>query len=239
MRAEPIHFAAGMTSIDALTLKGAARLSQDDRAQLAATIGDHLRASGLEWEASRWLIGFPQALDVQTREPNLAADLENALPTGADAKSVRRLMTELQMVLHEHPVNVRRERAGLPAANAVWLWGGGSVMGAMRGVTSSVRIFANDPFSVGLSHLLGAQPRTPQDPAQVLNETNNDGIVVLDLNEQTDVLTAWLQPLQVALTKGRLRELIVAIDEWTIELTRVSSWRFWRRDIPIERWSAT
>ena len=36
-----------------------------------------------------------------------------------------RLVSELQMLLHAHPVNDTRERAGLPAINALWLHGAG------------------------------------------------------------------------------------------------------------------
>jgi hypothetical protein len=260
-RAEPIHFAAGMTRIDAVMLKGAAALSAEDRDELSMTIGDHLHASGLQWDARRWLVGYPRALDVQTREPNLATELQDAMPSGADAKQVRRLMTELQMVLHEHPVNVRRARAGLPAANAVWVWGGGSVIAERRNSTSSLifatdpfspaakqiatepfasspKIFATDPFSLGLAHLTGTHAITPENPEQVLSSSSEDRVVVLDLQENTDLFGAWLRPLQTALAKGRLSMLCIAIDRWTIELTRTSLWRVWRTDLSLERWSA-
>jgi hypothetical protein len=47
-----------------------------------------------------------------------------------------------------------------------------------------------------------------------------------------------LLPLQSALATRRLRSLVIAIDRWTIELTRFSWWRKWRRDVPLEQWSA-
>ncbi len=34
-------------------------------------------------------------------------------------------MTELQMLLHEHPVNTQRQLRGLPALNAIWVHGEG------------------------------------------------------------------------------------------------------------------
>ena len=51
-----------------------------------------------------------RALDVQTSPPETPrrARLEQAMPQGRDAPALRRLMTELQMLLHEHPVNVER-----------------------------------------------------------------------------------------------------------------------------------
>jgi hypothetical protein len=239
MRSEPMHFAAGMTRLDAVTLRGTASLTDDERARLETTIGDYIRSVGLQWEARGWLIGFANELAVQTRQPNLAVDLERAMPSGADSKELRRLMTELQMVLHEHPVNARRARIGLPAANAVWMWGGGLVKSLNSNYTTSIRIFGTDPFTSGLAVAVGSQAVAPQTPEQLLTDMNDrDAAAVLELNGDSTLLDRWLRPLQSALARARLRSLVIAIDQWTIELTRASKWRVWRSDVPIESWNA-
>lgn len=51
-------------------------------------------------------------------------DLGDWWPTGADWRAWRRLLNELQMVWHEHPVNEAREAAGQMPINGVWLYGG-------------------------------------------------------------------------------------------------------------------
>jgi hypothetical protein len=237
MRAEPIHFAAGMTRIDAVTLGGATMLNSEDRTELGLAIGDFVRGSGLQWDERRWLIGFPRVLAVQTWQPNFRAELEHVMPTGPDAKELRRLMTELQMLLHEHPVNNRRARRRLPAANAVWLWGGGLVKAVTSNYMTSMRIFGTDAFTSGLAVTIGARAVPTKNFQQVLNEmADADSVAVLELSAQ-NLLTDWLQPLQVALSKGRLRSLVLAVDQWTIELTRTDLWRVWRKDLPAERWS--
>src|SRR5450631_628932 len=47
------------------------------------------------------------------------------LPTGDGADTLNNIMNHAQMVLHDHPVNVRRKAEGLLPANSVWLWGHG------------------------------------------------------------------------------------------------------------------
>ena len=47
------------------------------------------------------------------------------LPTGDGADTLNNIMNHAQMVLHNHPVNVRRKEEGLLPANSVWLWGHG------------------------------------------------------------------------------------------------------------------
>ncbi len=44
------------------------------------------------------------------------------LPDGEDSGQLRRLMTELQMLLHAHPVNEERERLGKLPVNSLWFW---------------------------------------------------------------------------------------------------------------------
>ena len=41
---------------------------------------------------------------------------------GADTREWLRLTTEIQMWLHNHPQNAKREAAGQPPANGLWLW---------------------------------------------------------------------------------------------------------------------
>jgi len=51
-------------------------------------------------------------------------DVGDWWPTGTDWRPWRRLLNELQMVWHDHPVNEAREAAGQATINGVWLYGG-------------------------------------------------------------------------------------------------------------------
>jgi hypothetical protein len=48
------------------------------------------------------------------------------LGSDARARRVRRLQNEVQMLLHEHPLNQARERAGRLSVNSVWISGSGA-----------------------------------------------------------------------------------------------------------------
>lgn len=47
------------------------------------------------------------------------------LPTGDGADTLNNIMNHAQMVLHNHPVNVKRVEEGHLPANSIWLWGQG------------------------------------------------------------------------------------------------------------------
>jgi 2,3-bisphosphoglycerate-independent phosphoglycerate mutase len=47
------------------------------------------------------------------------------LPVGEGADTLNTIMNHAQMVLHDHPVNMRRKDEGALPANSIWLWGHG------------------------------------------------------------------------------------------------------------------
>lgn len=49
----------------------------------------------------------------------------DSLPNGDGADTLNNIMNHSQMVLHNHPINIRRKEEGHLPANSVWLWGHG------------------------------------------------------------------------------------------------------------------
>lgn len=129
LRADPVHLLAHR---DRLTLLGPGVVSPlaDDAAELVALLNRHFSADGLVFHAphpERWYVRAPGAPRLATRELAQAAgrDVAGAMPTGEDSLRWRRVLTEIQMLLHGHAANERREARGELPINSVWLWGGG------------------------------------------------------------------------------------------------------------------
>jgi len=74
--------------------------------------------------------------------------LDEHLPQGPDGAVWRRWLTEAQMLLHEHPLNVEREARGLRPLNALWLAGGDAHAPAPR--DCGVRLLGAHALSVML-----------------------------------------------------------------------------------------
>ena len=51
---------------------------------------------------------------------------DDFLPAGSDTAAHRNLLSEIEMALHEHEVNLAREAGGQLPINSLWLWGGGT-----------------------------------------------------------------------------------------------------------------
>lgn len=54
----------------------------------------------------------------------MGQDLGDWWPVGDAWRSWRKRVNEIQMEWHDHPVNERRQKQGLPPINGVWLYGG-------------------------------------------------------------------------------------------------------------------
>jgi hypothetical protein len=242
IHAEPVHFAAGLDRLSFVALTDEARVTDAERAvlfeRLAPTFasGDFvLHASG-----SDWFIRSTLPLQVATSTPDAAAtnDLQSVMPRGPDAPALRRLMTELQMLLHEHPVNEARARRGLPAINAVWLWGSGHLP-EMSFPSQLPVAFGNDAFLRGLYRLSGASVvELPESVDTLLHGIAGapHAIVVVPESDLDRIDSEWLKPLSAALASGRLSRLDVILDEWHVDARRSDLRRFWRRALPPSQW---
>lgn len=69
------------------------------------------------------------------------------LPEGPDAQSFHRLHSELQMLLHDHPISRRRAEAGLPTISGLWIWGGGTLPPKVPQALPA--LFGDDPLFSG------------------------------------------------------------------------------------------
>jgi hypothetical protein len=134
-------------------------LSADDAAMLVASLNTHFAADGLEWHAyapQRWLVKVSARQRILTTSPEATVDqpMSASLPRGDDSVRWRRWASEMQMLLHDHPVNVRRETQGRRPVNAVWVWGGGTLEPVPSAPVASV--YADDALVAALARSRGA-----------------------------------------------------------------------------------
>lgn len=188
-------------------------------------------------------IACEQPLDVETRDPVhvRGTDIHAALPSGPDAVAAKRLLTEIQMWLHDHPVNMRREERGVETVNAMWIWGGGHLPD--RGAAAVLpALYGDDPFLGGLWRLQGgAGLRLPASLAAV-ELTKNEAVVVAlrSMPDATQTHTQcmlalerdWFAPAVAALRGGQLSRVQVHANDRLIALDRSGLWRIWRRPRP-------
>jgi hypothetical protein len=169
----------------------------------------------------------------------LGRNLRELLPSGRDAVRARSLVNDLQMLLHEHPVNERRALRGLPPVNSVWLWG----MGKMREPTAAVQgdLLTDDAWLAALWQRHGGRVRSVIEIAHALQEGGADlrvaAVAGRDGRRAADVLQALeatvFAPVREALAASQVSRVSLYGGGRVIDLTPSARWAFWRRARPL------
>lgn len=232
-----VHLAAGLDHLVLVPLRDEQTLDAHDRSALAAHIREDIEAAGLEWIATEhhdFVRG--DVLDVQTCDLDGAArmPLTDAMPRGKDAVRLRRLMTEVQMRLHEHPINNARVHRGLLPANAVWLWGAGSAPTIVPQRQWPV-LFANDAFTQGLCKAAGQPCRALPDDLREFAQVT-EAIAVVSRTSVTELERRWVLPLATMVRSSAIAELSLNLDDVRIDVDTRFKYRFWRKPLRFGAW---
>ena len=259
LRADPVHLRA---DIDDLVLFDASDigLSPDEAEALARTVNDAfahavndaLGPDGPCIDAAhphRWYVAPDAPARIATTPLSRAAGarVSGALPRGPDAARWHRWMNEVQMALHECPVNVERERRGAAPVNSVWVWGAGSLPPAGDAPAPYARVWADDALLRGLARHAGVESGPNPagagewlggDPRPGAHLTVFDDLYPAVRRADIDAWRAglarlsrsWAQPLLDALDSGAVAR--VSIDDERgnrFTATRRGRFRWWRR----------
>ncbi len=253
LRADPVHLRADQRVLR-LFDAGTFSIRQEEADQLVDTFNRFYAGQGMHLQApcpQRWYLVLDQPAAITTT-PLLSAggqDIDACLPQGAGAADWHRILNEVQMLFHEHPVNTRREQQGEPAINSLWFWGGGQLPDSLAAGVS--RIATDHVLGLGLAQLSGI-PRVdlpadidellPLDSAGVTLLVNDAlaaatqyGDVDRWLEGLRELEAHWFIPLLDAIKQGKLDVLEVEPCHGTrFRLTRRRLQFFWRRDRAFE-----
>jgi hypothetical protein len=200
--------------------------------------------------ARRWYLRLNVAVDHFSEPISAVAgrlvDSEITDKTGV----LTRWLNEVQMFLHGHPVNERRQAEGKPAINSLWLWGAGDRTPHDAPANFS-GIRSNNPLAIGLARAcqLPVQP-CPDKLADLLDGKESNVLVVLNTllppvlyedsdgwREQFQALESnWFSPLRKALGRRIDTLNIVAptiYGELSWQLQGRDRWKLWRKSRPL------
>ncbi|CAB3642030.1 hypothetical protein [Achromobacter pestifer] len=128
--AELVHLALGADQANLLD-PDQMDLRPEESAALLDTARPLFDGTGFAVEAlspQRWRLQLPDGLRPQTASPLVVAGqrLNDWWRQDTETRPWRRLLNEIQMAWHEHPVNDDRAARGVAPVNALWLYGGGT-----------------------------------------------------------------------------------------------------------------
>ena len=251
IRADPVHLVVDRDRL-VLTDAHAFSISVDEATALTRTLNDALSAEGLTLlapSAERWYLRLSQAPGIVTCPLAEArgSSVGASLPKGEESKRWRVLSNEMQMLLHEHPINEQREARGAAPINSVWFWGAGRLPEQCSNPYAG--IWADCVLAQGLVRASSgeAQP-LPADAPAWLRSTAPGTVTLLVLDHlraaahyrdsatwsaQLERLEQeWFAPLLAALRTKQLERIhlhsVDGSDCGTTSVSRRDLWKFWR-----------
>lgn len=252
LRADPVHM---QVRRDHLVLLGADMLSISDAEAeaITAALNRHFESDGLHFAFEKpdiWLVRLPEPPHLATTPISqvIGRDITASLPKGVDAMRWNHILNEIQMLLHDHPVNDEREKAGRLTINSVWFWGGGISPDVRQ--TPFASIASNNSVARGLAK----QSATPHFPVPENAEawlaklgTEGEHLVILEdlffpskygdgnaWDERLRALEAnWFAPLHQGVQQGMVLTLSDNEKGFHFETSRLDLWKFWKRSRPI------
>lgn len=171
LRVDPCHLR--------VEIAGVRMLACGDLALRAEEIGDFVSAvqplfedAGWRFDAARperWY-AQPEAahppVGGDAPERVLGAYIDAALPQGEAGRATRRWLNELQMALHDHPLNRARRERGLPEVNSLWLHGDGAAPSMLSARVDAV--WSQDALVLGCADLASVHGADPSSHRRVL-----------------------------------------------------------------------
>lgn len=256
--ATPMQLAAGMQTVH-VPVDGILELAPDEASDWCREFSRVFGADGLRLEplpgGALLLVGL-DAPGVLSVEPAalVGRSLGGALPQGANAARLRALMAELEMWLHDHPLNAARHRRGQPCIGSLWLWGGGGAAwdGPLeRGAATAEwdRLYADDPWIAVLADLsevpISQPPESfdgiamagPGRVGLVVSPSRLAGAAVapgswFGISDAVD--RVYVRPALQALSAGALGSLTVVAGDRATRLGRSDRFWLWR---PARTWA--
>jgi hypothetical protein len=244
--AQPVHLAAGLDHLRFAPLAQAA-LTLGEAEELGDRVSSHFAADELTVMAfvqGAWLLHLPRSIDCSTQPPDTVVghNVHDFMPAGRDGARIRSLMNEIQMLLHEHPVNQRRERARELPVNGWWLWGFGDVaadVSADRVDHWSLR--TDDRWLRAVWHALGGD--VGDTTAVASDALRGDTFVALSQppaerpeESLTSVDAGLLSPLASNLRAGTIRSVDLLAGSAMLRIKSSARLQFWRRPVELSRW---
>ena len=155
---------------------------------------------------------------------------DSFLEAGIHKGMHQNLLSEIEMSLHNHKVNLDREKEGELPVNSLWLWGSGKAPEISQ--ITQPPLFSSDPLLMGYWHSISSKVYSwPGSISRCLKNSKNSFIAEVPCaGDCPDLFEESLIELQEALRVGRLNSLILLFrDELRSSITKFHNLRFWRR----------
>ncbi len=258
MHADPVHLRADMDHA-VLTSSKDLDISNNESKVLCETLNQHFNQDGLRFIAlqnDQWFVLAEKEIHLSTT-PLVEAVGRNVnfiLPEGEHATRWKQLLTEAQMLMFAHEVNVTRENNGFMSVNSLWFHGSGELPETLdnahgRVVSEVSSVCSNQDVLKGLAKLVSSDyltlPDTANEYARHLLAYKKNSIHVLHLSKiehlvnytdvslwldkLTELVDRWIYPLLKVANKNNIKVILYPCNKKQYHFSKYDYLKFWQQ----------
>ncbi len=242
--ADPVHFQL-QRDYFSLSYPAPLALTAMESESLLETLNRHFLQDGLHFfstrssfssHSGRWYLRLEETPKIRTSLAMnvVGRDVITFLPQGEQAAQWNHTLNEIQMLLHDHPVNQAREANGELPVNSLWLSGGGVLPGnaVPDDKPGSNIMFTDHPLAKGMARVADFPCfDLPENAKALSSSTQEDVWLVLDDADEAE--SKWFVPLLTGLREGNIRQLslnfVLADQMLNVLIQPRDLWKFWRK----------
>jgi len=251
--AQPVHWLASLSTLH-LDRRGILLLSATELVRLAADFNATFADSPYRvqpLDSGELLVTSATPVDAVTVNPArcVGTDFSVALPGGEGGGALRRLGSEIEMWLHDHPLNRERQQRRAPPISGLWFWDGREPATVNASHISSLEktlVLGHDWLIDALNRRQGYTPQPLPDilAPQVIYPTADAASSMVFLIRTTDLLNAnaawtlddvlididsrYLAPAVQALAAGNVQRVSIIANDRQLLLQPRDHWKLWR-----------
>jgi hypothetical protein len=251
MHADPVHLRADLDHA-VLTSSADLAISDTEADVLCEALNQHFNEDGLNFfriDKNQWFVSSKKKIQMNTTSLVEATgrNINFLLPQGPGSSNWKQRLTEAQMLLHAHDININRENTGQQSINSLWFHGSGEQPVLNESVVTSV--CSDDDLFKGLASLVKCDylevPDSVSDYTEHLLSRNNNAVHVFHLSELehsvnytdvslwldklTDVLTDWVYPLIKVANKHNIKIVLYPCNAKQYQFTKYDLFKFWHQ----------
>lgn len=247
--ADPVHLQADANGA-VIHDCGRFALRLDEAQELVSNLESTLGGEGWHFHlgaANAWYLQVPvgEAPDGPMLDAVIGRDLRREWMPSNSTEGWRRRLTEIEMLLYQHPVNQAREARGEPTINSLWCWGQGRETGLDGG--GMTRVMGQGALLAGFAKASGIELEplslTALDPTRegrllLVLDTLAESAAYDDLSAWEQALlnldADWFARLHECVVSGEIASMVLHADGrcWQIQRRRRFFSR-WRRPRPL------
>mgnify|MGYP001827510713 FL=1 len=251
MHADPVHLQADMDHA-VLTSSADLDITTQESSAICAALDQHFHQDDLTFftlNKDQWFVSSKDKIRMQTTSlvDATGRNVNFILPAGDDSSLWKQRLTEAQMLMHLHELNVARENAGLQSINSLWFHGPGDLEvsvsdpvaticgdnGMLKGLAKHIQCdHVEVPESVAAyaEYLSSCKPgsRNILELSQ-LDHLVNYTDVSLWTNALEQLLQQWIYPLLKLMSKNNITVTLYPCNGKRYRFSKYDVLRFWRQ----------